>query len=237
MNKALVIGINNYQNITSLQGCINDATLFSETLLNNGFKINNIKLLFDEYATRENILKCIKWLQKGSGKKYFYFAGHGSQTVDLDRDEIDGLDEIFMTYDSFIKDDEINKITGRKDIIFIFDSCHSGTINRDIVGKIRTVYQNMYESEGFNFYRSHLQTKFKIKEDHRYISACKDNQTAKEILVDKVNYHGVFTYNLCYLINKYPKYRFKRIFRLLKQELEEYDQTPQTNIKENIHIL
>lgn len=234
MNKALVIGINNYQSITPLKGCINDAKLFSETLLNNGFKVKGIKFLFDQYATRKNILKSIKWLQKESGKKYFYFAGHGSQTVDLDRDEVDGLDEIFMTYDSFIKDDEINKLSSiRKDIIFIFDSCHSGTINRDPNTNTRTIYQ----SEGFDFYREYLQTKFKTKEEHKYISACKDNETAKEVIICGHNSHGVFTYNLCYLINKYPKYRFKRIFKLLKEELEEYDQTPQTNIKENIHIL
>lgn len=237
-NKALVIGINNYfKNINSLSGCINDAKLFSKTLLNCGFKTKNIKFLFDEFATRDNILKSVKWLQKGKGKKYFYFAGHGSQTIDLNKDELDGLDEIFITYDSFILDDEINEISKKKDIIFVFDSCHSGTGNREIqYGEKKRRIRTVFQPDGFEYYEENFSRKKKTKEMHKYISACSEKQVAQELDIEGIR-HGVFTYTLCYLINKYPKYQFKKIFKLLKEELNEYGQTPQTNIKENMHVL
>lgn len=248
MNKALVIGINNYSDGKSpLNGCINDTQLLANTLLSRGFNTKDIKLLYDGYANKENIIKSIKWLKKGSGKKVFYFSGHGSQIVDIEQDEIDGLDEIFYTYDSFITDDELYNLTKRDEILFIFDSCHSGTINRskeqNIINTIKDLslennckIRTIPRETGFNYYQKNLKPIKVIKENKYYISACADNETAKELVINN-EIHGVFTYNFCDLMNKYPKYGFKKIFSLLKDALKEYDQVPQTNTYDVLDIL
>lgn len=232
MNKALIIGINNYkqEDCPPLNGCINDAMAFSDMLTLGNFESKNIKFLYDSYATKDNIIKYLKWLMKGSGDKIFYFGGHGSQIADIDKDEIDGLDEIFITYDSYIIDDEIHKIARKSNIVFVFDSCHSGTINRSLITEERKyVIRTIPKETGFQYYSKNFLTKRNIKENNRYIAACNDNETAKEVLIDGTT-RGVFTYKLIDLKKRFPKYGFKKIFSLLKEELKKYDQTPQTNI-------
>lgn len=82
----------------------------------------------------------------------FYFSGHGSQLDDrrpiegekaesLDIDETDGRDETVVPYDSDtngsrdIRDDSFKKLLSElrrytTNVVFIADSCHSGTVSR-----------------------------------------------------------------------------------------------------------
>ncbi|XP_058006627.1 metacaspase-3 [Hevea brasiliensis] len=90
--------------------------------------------------TRKNIEKALQWLVEGcrSGDSLvFYFAGHGAQENDNDRDEIDGLDETICPTDFQVKgmivDDYINSVIVRPLVAgvtlhAIVDACHSATM-------------------------------------------------------------------------------------------------------------
>ena len=54
---ALIIGINKYQNVEPLSYAVNDAVAVKEMFVNKyGFKEENIKLITDEDATKDNIV-------------------------------------------------------------------------------------------------------------------------------------------------------------------------------------
>src|SRR5690348_4002022 len=60
---ALLVGINKYYekpgklHPSSLQGCVNDAVLLKNTLLQNfGLEQNNVQTIFDEKATKESVI-------------------------------------------------------------------------------------------------------------------------------------------------------------------------------------
>jgi hypothetical protein len=120
------------------------------------FKFDEVVVLKDKEATRENILKnfqtvLIDKTQPGD-IAYFHYSGHGGQAPDDSKhgpnpkvgDEIDNLDETLIPFDykskqdpsNDIRDDEIEgllqKLQDKKpaNITMTFDSCHSGTIQR-----------------------------------------------------------------------------------------------------------
>lgn len=61
---------------------------------------------------------------------FVYYFGHGDQVIDLDGDELDGMDEKWVTQD--ILDDEISKIflpINEMSSLYLFsDSCSSGSM-------------------------------------------------------------------------------------------------------------
>jgi hypothetical protein len=149
-DKALLIGINKYQYATkSLHGTHNDVAAFRGLLTQRlGFKDEDIKELHDGDATHDGILSAIDdWLVQGSqpgDRVVLYYSGHGDQTPDRDGDETDDQqDEALVAYDAaeggknMVLDDEIhaklNKLAGRE-VLAVFDSCHSGTVTRDAFG-------------------------------------------------------------------------------------------------------
>lgn len=100
MKKALLVGINKYSN-SPLRGCVNDCVMVFQILTSKfGFKQENIKILEDYDATKENIVMGLKWLTQGvsSGDTIvFHYSGHGSQVMVDDwtaTEEVDGRDEI-----------------------------------------------------------------------------------------------------------------------------------------------
>jgi uncharacterized caspase-like protein len=153
--KALLIGVSEYPHLppsAQLIGPANDLRAMSSFLQNHwGFAPSDIRILKDRDATKSNILTSISgWLadQTSQGDRVvIYYSGHGSHVPDRNGDEEDGEDETFVPYDygrrgnvanDMVLDDEIgsalSKLPGRE-VILIADSCHSGTINRDIFGK------------------------------------------------------------------------------------------------------
>ena len=139
---ALVIGISDYKNPNlRLNYADKDAKDFRNSLLEYGkFKKDNIRLLTDKEASRENIRKSIEgWLKRTTQKNDFiiiFFSGHGAQIVDSDGDENDGLDECIVPYDvdvddnsSLISDDLfaywVRNLESDR-ILIIFDNCFSG---------------------------------------------------------------------------------------------------------------
>jgi tetratricopeptide (TPR) repeat protein len=139
---ALVIGVSTYQNpVNNLRYAQKDATDFHDALIKNGkFKKENIRLLVNKDASRENIRKSIEGWLKSSSKSndlvIIFFSGHGSQVPDSDGDEDDGLDECLIPYDfdnedysSVITDDIfaywVRNLASEK-VLLIFDNCYSG---------------------------------------------------------------------------------------------------------------
>lgn len=90
--------------------------------------------------TRRNILKELKWLNKGSrsgDSLVFYYAGHWSHVPDGNGDEKDGFDEAICPVDyresGKILDDEVNAILVAPlphgaILHSIMDTCFSGTL-------------------------------------------------------------------------------------------------------------
>ena len=143
-DRALLIGINQYQNTRSLHGAHNDVASFRSLLTGRlGFKADEIKELKDVDATHDGILAAIdNWLVDGStagDRVVLYYSGHGDQTPDRNGDEPDRQDEALVAHDgsadgkNFVLDDEIraklDKLAGRE-VLAVFDSCHSGTVTR-----------------------------------------------------------------------------------------------------------
>ncbi|MGH2565821.1 MAG: caspase family protein, partial [Ginsengibacter sp.] len=150
--RALVIGIDKYKPtsrspFSELDGCKNDAS--SMKILINAkynFPNNNIKELYNEQATRENILRSLNDLLNKSSKgdvAFVYYAGHGSEVKNSLNNVEDHLDQSIVPVDYWkagirdIRNKELaaifdNCIDKGVMLTCIFDCCHSGTIDRGI---------------------------------------------------------------------------------------------------------
>ena len=62
--RALLVGVNKYKIPGSdLNGCVNDVTNIRDILLKYfGFDVNDIRVLIDDSATKENIMNRLRWL-------------------------------------------------------------------------------------------------------------------------------------------------------------------------------
>lgn len=165
--KALLIGINKYKHlpfysqvlkttVNNLKGSVNDVKIMKGLLKSHyGFLEDNIKTIYDEEATKDNILKIFEnWLidsTKEGDLVFFYFSGHGTQVPDQNGDEEDGQDEGLCAHDlipegansaneaKIILDDELGQWLRRlrgREVIVVIDSCHSGTATRGVNGRI-----------------------------------------------------------------------------------------------------
>ena len=138
--KALCIGINNYPGThMDLQGCVNDANDWADSLGARGFVVNK---LLDDQATKAAMVAALSNLISKAAKNdslVITFSGHGTYQPDTDGDEADGLDEALCPYDlqtngAALIDDEIKALFATRKpgvrIVLIADSCHSGTVTR-----------------------------------------------------------------------------------------------------------
>ena len=152
--RALLVGVNDYpalQERFQLRGCENDVRLMAGLLTTKfGFAPADVKLLLSREATRDGIAAAFRThllepAQPGD-VLFFQFSGHGSQVADQDGDEEDGLDETLVpcdvgpeSVDRQITDDQIARwLTelhekGVRDVTFVVDACHSGTITKDLL--------------------------------------------------------------------------------------------------------
>jgi len=137
--RALCIGINDYPSVENdLAGCCQDATDWGNFLKTKDFIV---KTLLDKQATGEVIVSNLKHLVTSAipgDVIVIQYSGHGTQVPDTSGDEADKMDEAWVPYDIWEKgpvlDDTIWKILRMKQpavkIIFISDSCHSGSVVR-----------------------------------------------------------------------------------------------------------
>ena len=154
---ALIVAISEYAENTgwSKLSSDNDVDLVRHALLTQGFVNDDIQVLENEQATKNGIIEAIEkhLIQKAKrgGIAVFHFSGHGQQIQDTSADELDGLDEALVPYDSpqkfkkgiyegknLLRDDELGaliqklrrKLGKRGQVLVVLDACHSGTGTR-----------------------------------------------------------------------------------------------------------
>lgn len=136
---AVIIGISDYQ------GSDNDLPIPAKEAQDlydllqrkdDRWDSNNMQLLLDGDATRQNILDALSWLKTNADDGdivLFSYNGHGSFVDDTDGDELDGRDETIVPWElSDITDDELqynfDEISNKNidGMFLIFDCCLSG---------------------------------------------------------------------------------------------------------------
>lgn len=134
MRKALCVGIDSYEHINDLQGCVNDANAVKAALERDGNGTLNfhVKIMCatseKSYITRTELKDAVEELFDGDYEiAVFYFAGHGALdsiggylcTSEVSRpDEGVSLDDIMR----FVEKSKI------KNKVIILDSCCSGAV-------------------------------------------------------------------------------------------------------------
>jgi len=124
--RAVVVGIESYEEINACSWADDDARVLGETL---SPEWNEVRVLIDEDATRAGVSGAVEWLASEAGDEdvsMFYFAGHGTN---------DGQDTYICCYDATfeggsgkIGDHELAEMLGsvKGQKIVILDSCYSG---------------------------------------------------------------------------------------------------------------
>ncbi|WP_439545052.1 caspase family protein [Sandarakinorhabdus sp.] len=151
---AVVIGIDAYKTIGALQGAVNDAELISSRLRMLGGKVI---LLTNQAATRAAVLAAISdqgaAAAASGGTLVVTYAGHGWQEPEhVPGDERDGKDEAWLLAQFSRKgpgsverllDNDLNAafraVPTTVPILFVSDSCHSGTMTRAVDQRASTL--------------------------------------------------------------------------------------------------
>ena len=96
-------------------------------------------VLLTKKATRAQLLAGMRAAAKAlkSGDLFFMtYSGHGGQVPDTNGDEPDGQDETWCLYDGQLIDDELyfelSKFAAGVRILVLSDSCHSGSVTREL---------------------------------------------------------------------------------------------------------
>ncbi|MEM9274154.1 MAG: caspase family protein [Cyanobacteria bacterium P01_F01_bin.143] len=135
-SRALIIGINQYEKVSSLSYAVNDAKEIREVLVKElDFPQENVTYLVDDEATKENILRAFMKFARDEveidERIFVFFAGHGHTLTGI-RGEVGFL----VPYDAdtgdistLIRWDELTKnadFIRAKHMLFIMDACYGG---------------------------------------------------------------------------------------------------------------
>lgn len=99
MKRALVVGVDAYDNFNTLQGCVNDVAALHPLLARNedgtvNFDCQTLDTKGDGKVTRDGLLRHLKLLlAPGADVALLYFAGHGSGDGDVTLVTTDGTDD------------------------------------------------------------------------------------------------------------------------------------------------
>ena len=148
-DRAILFGINDYESIGDLSGCLNDVNNVRKLLMETfGFPADSIQTFKDEKVTKEAIQDGFDWLVDGAAagdRLVFHFSGHGSYTLSENDDE--QTDELLCLYgmdwndrNSYLIDDDLGQMASRvartgARLTIILDCCHSGTGTRELSRK------------------------------------------------------------------------------------------------------
>jgi len=146
---ALLVGIDRYKAVPGLSGCVADVRNM-EGLLKGTFEFpeDSIHVLTNEQATHAGIVQAFKDHLIGRAAEnavvVFHYSGHGSQMKDPSDKAPSTQISTIVPHDSRtegvfdISADELRGLFSllspiTKNVTFVFDSCHSGLIMRDIL--------------------------------------------------------------------------------------------------------
>jgi hypothetical protein len=209
-NFALVVGIDDYDVVSDLAGAVNDATWLAQSLAE--FGVSELTLLANAEATRERIKSTFfAYLDMASAGDVviFTFAGHGRPVPDTNGDEPthhdphDTEDETLILAgfsrsnpNEELLDDELSSWFAEAHsrgvrVIFLADSCFSGTVSRG--GRLRRVddfaldipseIQSPVRSSAFD----------ENPENLIFLSGAPETNPVQEILVNG-RFHGALSY-------------------------------------------
>ncbi len=253
MKRSLHIGINDYPGTESdLLGCVNDANDWKDALESRGFEAIS---LLDEEAKKVDMVEAISKIVADTGRDdiaVITYSGHGTWVPDEDGDEADGRDEALCPYDiaegNVLTDDELYEIFSERNrgarIIFISDSCHSGTVAKasnlmlgaksDIekMPKIRFLAPQFYIKGDQKLLSRALRvekapSKGKIRASSLLLSGCKDTEYSYDAWFEgKAN--GAFTYVALQTLEKLNHDASYRDWHKAIREMLPHRQYPQT---------
>lgn len=155
-SRALIIGINEYQNASPLSYAVNDAQEIKDILIEElGFDSENVIYLTNGDATKSEILKSFLSFTsedvKVDDRLLVFFAGHGHTRTGF-RGEVGYLvpyDADMNDYSSFIRWDELTRnaeLIRAKHILFVMDACYGGlAVNRDLQPGSSRFLKDMYQ--------------------------------------------------------------------------------------------
>ena len=134
---AIIIGIDDYQNISNLDYAVNDAESVKEMLINQfSYKEENVKLLINENANKINIeqtLSDISLLAGENDRILVFFAGHGETMKLPDGGEmgylipVDGKQENLYASAIPMNDlKDLSHMSKAKHMLFLVDACYGG---------------------------------------------------------------------------------------------------------------
>lgn len=223
MRKALIIGVDYYENISSLHGCVNDAYNVKSALERNSDGTINfdVKLLTStnvkQKLTRKELKESVKELFKDSNSiALFYFSGHGyvesSGGYLITSECTDGDDGFPMS--ELLQIANESKASNK---VIILDCCHAG-----FMGKISGLSKDTSVlSEGITILTASSETQYAIEDSGSGVFTT--------LLVDALNGAAA---------NLVGKITPGSIYAHIDQSLGPWDQRPifKTNIKQFISL-
>jgi hypothetical protein len=234
--KAVLFGLN-YSHCANgkLKGCIND--VFNMAKYIHALLDIPIELYTDDTDIKstsyDGIISKLHDVAIDSYKNdldfvWIHFSGHGSQQKDVSGDEADGLDEGLVPSDyerkGIIIDDIIHKtfcsFNPKTKILFICDSCHSGTI-LDLKFNWGSDKQCTIDNKNNS-----------IKSNTMLISGCEDNQTSADAfnLLNDNKSVGALSATILKVLSKKPEkiYNAFSLINSVRNELKRggYTQIP-----------
>lgn len=137
-SRALIIGINDYENAAPLSYAVSDAEAIHDILTNElSFPHENVTCLVDSEATRGGILRAFMKFTGGDvdldERIFVFFAGHGHTRTGI-RGEAGYLvphDADPTDYSTFIRWDEFTRnaeLIRAKHMLFVMDVCYGGLV-------------------------------------------------------------------------------------------------------------
>ena len=202
-DRALIIGVGEYEDpgVDGLSGIDLDVNMMKDNAGLLGFSGDEIRILSDAQATGENIRQSISsWLGSAgeNDRVLLYYSGHGSRIRDESGDEEDGQDEVILGYDTrvvrrnghttltgVVVDDDMEMLLKNlrsRDVLVLFDSCHSGTASKGLRLDLQTRDMHIERLESKAFYYEGMSRGIaagpRTKGDERYVllSACRDDE-------------------------------------------------------------
>lgn len=163
--RAFLVGINQYPTpFNSLKGCVNDALMMAQVLIQH-FQFrpgDDMRMLTDARATKKEILSRLEWLVDGAKAGdvlVFHYSGHGAQVPDRDGDEIDHADECLCPFDfdwdDPLLDDDLGKVIDEVpagvNLTIVLDCCHSGTGTRELRPEVQNVPRRLVPPPDIRF--------------------------------------------------------------------------------------
>ncbi|KQC33334.1 hypothetical protein AAU57_08415 [Nonlabens sp. YIK11] len=157
---ALIVAIGDYPEGSGWGdiNSVNDVELISNALQLQGFSSSNITTLINAQATKQGLDEALTNIQEKmqpGDVLVVHFSAHGQQIYDDNGDEVDRLDESIVPFDAqasyssdytgqnHYRDDQIgkvitnlrNKLGSDGQLLFILDSCHSGSASRGAIAR------------------------------------------------------------------------------------------------------